>query len=125
VSGDYRFGTFLNIGVGRDADDGWKRIRDGLLQVRGAYAMWGSGRTDVSNARDFAAQWEDAVREGALCGSPQQIVDALAPHVQELDSLGFADVFISAILAPPGTPFDAAAEAIETFGSQIIPALKG
>jgi hypothetical protein len=115
---------FLPIGVGSDADDGWARIRDGLLHVRGSYALWGQGRRDVENARDTAAQWVDAVREGALCGSPQELVDSLGPHLREIDALGFADTFCSAIVAPPGTPFDRAAEAIETFGSKVIAALR-
>ena len=125
LSGSYRYGMFLPTGVGKNADDGWQRIRDGLLHVRGAYALWGQGVTDVTNARDTAGQWEDAVRGGALCGSPQEIVDVLAPHVAELDGMGFDDVFISVILAPPGTPLDAAAESVETFGSQVIAALAG
>jgi hypothetical protein len=65
------------------------------------------------------------VRDGALCGSPAEIVDALAPHVAEIDGMGFEDAFTSAILAPPGTPFDVAAEAIETFGAKVIAALRG
>jgi probable F420-dependent oxidoreductase len=125
VSGPYRFGMFLPIGIGADADDGWRRIRDGLLHVRGAYAMWGQGARDVSGARETAAAWEDSVRAGALTGSPQQIVDALAPALKELASLGFDDVFVSAILAPPGTPYEQAAEAVETYGSKVIAALRG
>ncbi len=124
IDGPYRFGMFIPVGMGTDANDGWARIRDGLLHVRGSYALWGMGRRDVSNARDTAAQWEDATRSGALCGSREQIVDTLGPHLREIDSLGFADTFCSVILAPPGTPFDLAAEQIETFGSTVIAALR-
>jgi probable F420-dependent oxidoreductase len=124
LSGPYRFGMFIPVGIGKDADDGWKKIRDGLLHVRGAYALWGQGVTDVSGARDTAAQWEDAVRAGAVCGSPAEIVDTLAPSLRELESMGFEDVFVSAILAPPGTPLDVAAEAVETYGSKVIAALR-
>jgi probable F420-dependent oxidoreductase len=125
LSGPYRFGMFIPMGIGADADDGWRRIRDGLLHVRGAYAMWGMGEKDVTNARDVAAAWDDQTRAGTLCGNPEEIVQALAPHLQELESLGFDDVFVSAILAPPGTPLDAAAEAVETYGSKVISALRG
>ena len=125
LSGPYRYGMFLPTGLGKDADDGWARIRDGLLHVRGAYALWGQGVTDVTNARDTAEQWEDAVRGGALCGSPGEIVGALAPHVKELDAMGFEDVFISVILAPPGTPLELATAQVEAFGSQVIAALSG
>jgi probable F420-dependent oxidoreductase len=125
ISGPYRFGMFLPIGIGPDADHGWQRIRDGLLHVRGAYALWGQGVRDVSGAREEAAKWEDQVRAGVLAGSTGQIVDALAPALKELSGLGFEDVFVSAILAPPGTPFDVAAEAVETYGSKVIAALRG
>jgi probable F420-dependent oxidoreductase len=125
VKGPYRFGMFLPTGIGADADDGWRRIRDGLLHVRGAYAMWGQGAREVSGARETASAWEDAVRAGALVGSPGQIVDALGPPLKELAGLGFDDVFVSAILAPPGTPFDVAAEAVETYGAKVIAALRG
>ena len=125
ISGPYRFGMFLPIGIGPDADHGWQRIRDGLLHVRGAYALWGQGVRDVSGAREEAAKWEDQVRAGVLTGSPGQIVDALAPALKELSGLGFEDVFVSAILAPPGTPFDVAAEAVETYSSKVIAALRG
>jgi len=124
LDGPYRCGMFIPTGIGADPADGWSRIRDGLLHVRGSYAMWGQGKLDVTGARDEAAQWEDAVRAGALCGSPEEIVASLAPHVRELDGLGLEDTFISVILAPPGTPFDVAAQAIETFGSRVIPALR-
>ncbi|MFY9587018.1 MAG: LLM class flavin-dependent oxidoreductase [Actinomycetota bacterium] len=123
IEGPYRYGMFLPVGMGSDADDGWARIRDGLLHVRGSYALWGMGRRDVENARDTAAQWEDATRDGALCGSPEQIVDTLGPHLREIDRLGFADTFCSVILAPPGTPAEVAAEQIETFGAKVIASL--
>jgi alkanesulfonate monooxygenase SsuD/methylene tetrahydromethanopterin reductase-like flavin-dependent oxidoreductase (luciferase family) len=124
LTSPYRYGAFLPIGVGADADDGWARIRDGLLHVRGSYVLWAQGRRDVEHARDVAAEWEQQVREGCLTGSPDQIVDALGPHVRELEGLGFSEVFLSAILAPPGTPFDRAAEAVETFGTKVIAALR-
>lgn len=123
VKGPYRFGMFLPIGLGADADDGWARIRDGLLHVRGSYAMWGQGRRDVENARDVAAQWEDAVRGGVICGTPDEVAATLGPMLREIDSLGFEDTFCSAILAGPGTSFEDAAQAVETFASKVMPAL--
>ena len=124
VEGPYRFGMFLPIGLGADADDGWARIRDGLLHVRGSYAMWGQGRHDVENAREVATQWEDAVRGSVICGTPEEVAATLRPMLQEIDALGFEDTFCSAILAGPGTTFEEAAEAVEAFASKVIPALR-
>ena len=125
VTGPFRFGMFLPIGIGADAEEGWARIRDGIMHTRGSYALWGQGALDASGAREEAAKWEDAVRAGCLVGSPDEIVAALAPAVRELEGMGFDDVFISAILAPPGVPFDSAAEGVELFASKVIPALRG
>jgi probable F420-dependent oxidoreductase len=124
VAGPYRFGMFLPIGIGADPDDGWAAIRDGLLHVRGSYALWGQGKRDVSGARDAAAQWEDAIRATTTCGTPEQIVEALSPHLRELDGLGFEDVFVSAIIVVPGTPKAQAVEAIDRFGKEVMPALR-
>jgi probable F420-dependent oxidoreductase len=125
VEGPYRFGMFVPIGLGTDPDDGWTKIRDGILHTRGSYAMWGQGKRDVSMARDEAAAWEDAVRAATICGSPEQIVEALGSIKAELDGLGLEEYFVSAILAPPGTPHERAVAAIETFAAEIIPALRG
>jgi len=125
VAGPYRYGMFVPIGIGGDAEDGWRKIRDGILHVRGSYAMWGQGQLDVSGARDMAAAWEDSIRAGAVTGSAGEVLDALSPHVKELDSLGFEDVFVSVILAPPGTPLDQAVESVRTFGEKVIAPLRG
>ncbi|MGH2794744.1 MAG: LLM class flavin-dependent oxidoreductase [Actinomycetota bacterium] len=125
MSGPYRFGMFIPIGIGADPDKGWANIRDGLLHTRGSYALWGQGKRDVSSARDVAAEWEDAVRAGAICGTPEQILEALAPKLEEIAGLGYEEVFVSAILVVPGTPVDLAAEVVERFGTEVIPALRG
>ncbi|MFN2614419.1 MAG: LLM class flavin-dependent oxidoreductase [Actinomycetota bacterium] len=122
VSGPFRFGAFLTVGIGENADDGWSKVRDGLLHVRGAYAMWAQGKLDVANAREAAEPFEVQLRAGVVCGSPSQIVEQLRPAVEELGGLGFEDVFISAILAPPGTPRALALEQVERF-AEVIEAL--
>jgi probable F420-dependent oxidoreductase len=125
AAGPYRFGMFIPVGIGADADDGWARIRDGTLHVRGSYMLWGQGQTDVSRARDVAAQVEQQHRAGAVCGSPEDVVEQLRPAVEAIDAMGFADAFVSAILAPPGTPADRAAEAVELYATKVVPALRG
>lgn len=125
AKGPFRFGVFLPVGIGADAEDGWGRIRDGILHVRGSYAIWGRGERDVSRARDVAAEWEAAVRAGSVVGSAEEVADRLRPAVRAIDALGFEDAFISAILAPPGTSLERAAEAVEVFATKVVPALRG
>lgn len=124
LEGPYRFGFFTPVGLGRDADDGWAQIRDGLLHVRGSYAIWGQGGRDVSGARDLAASWEAQARSTSVVGAPKQVVDELKPVLDGIRDLGFADVFVSAILAPPGTPPERARAQVETFAEKVIPALR-
>ncbi|MGZ4188577.1 MAG: LLM class flavin-dependent oxidoreductase [Actinomycetota bacterium] len=123
-SAPYRFGSFQNVGIGRDADDAWASIRDGVLHVRGSYLLWGQGARDVTGAREAAAAFEDQMRSTCILGSPDEIVSQMRPVIERIDALPFADTFVSVILAPPGTPTARAAEAVDRFATEIIPALR-
>jgi probable F420-dependent oxidoreductase len=121
----FRFGAFQPVGIGRDADEGWASIRDGLMHTRGSYMLWGQGKLDVSGARDAVAPFEEQIRADAIVGTPSQIVEQLKPIAEGLDELGYADTFLSVILAPPGTTAKAAADAIDRFAGEVIPELRG
>lgn len=125
LEGPYRFGMFFSLGIGRDADDGWARVRDGVLHVRGAYALWMQAERDVSEARETASQYEEGIRAGCICGSPEEIANTLGPALREIESLGFDEVYLSAILAPPGTPRARAAEDVERWATEVVPKLRG
>jgi alkanesulfonate monooxygenase SsuD/methylene tetrahydromethanopterin reductase-like flavin-dependent oxidoreductase (luciferase family) len=120
----YRFGAFQPVGIGADADDAWASIRDGLLHIRGSYMLWGQGKRDVSGAREAAAAFEDQIRAGVVLGTPEDIVRQMRPVLEKIDGLGFEDAFISVVLAPPGTTAAGAAEAIDRFAADVIPALR-
>ena len=120
----YRFGTFVPVGIGSDPDDGWAAIRDGILHVRGSYMLWGQNQRDVSGARDAAAPFEEAVRAGCVVGTPEQIVERVAPVLAKLGGLGFDEVFFSSVLVPPGMPRARAVEQIERFATEVVPALR-
>lgn len=120
----YRFGAFQNLGIGDSEDDAWASIRDGVMHVRGSYMLWGQGARDVSGARDAMVPFEEQVRASCIVGTPAQIVEKMRPAVEKIDSLGFADTFVSFILAPPGMPAARAREAVERFAGEVIPALR-
>lgn len=122
VAHPFRYGSFLPVGIGADPDEGWSAIRDGVLHVRGSYMLWAQNRRDVSGARDAAAPFEAQVREGIVAGTSKQIVERLKPVAEKLDGLGFDEVFVSVILAPPGTDPKRARENIERFANDVIPA---
>jgi len=122
VTGPFRYGCFLPVGIGADADEGWTAIRDGILHVRGAYMLWAQNQRDVSGARDAAAAFEEAVREGIVAGTSKEIIERLKPVAEKLDGLGFEETFVSVILAPPGTDPKRARENVERFANEVIPA---
>jgi probable F420-dependent oxidoreductase len=123
VTGPYRFGTFLPVGIGTDEDDGWSKIRDGVLHVRGAYLLWSQQQRDLSDAKGSVAQFEDVVRAGSVVGTVQQVTARLRPIVDGLRALDLHEPFISAILAPPGVQPDVARQQVEAFG-EVIAALR-
>ena len=120
----YRFGSFQNVGLGDDEDDGWRSIRDGVMHVRGSYLLWGQGARDVSGAREAVEPFEEQIRATCILGSPEQVVAKMRPVIEKIDSLGFADTFTSVILAPPGTPAERARQSIDRFARDVIPALR-
>lgn len=120
----YRFGSFQNVGIGDDEDDGWRSIRDGVMHVRGSYLLWGQGARDVSGAREAVEPFEEQIRATCIVGSPDQVVAKMRPVIEKIDSLGFADTLTSVILAPPGTSAERARRAIDLFAREIIPALR-
>lgn len=127
LDGPYRYGMFVPVGLGADADEAWASIKDGLLHVRGAYALWFAGERDATNARTFAVEtgFEEQTRASALLGTPEQLVERLRPALTEIDSMGFAEPFMSAILVVPGMPFEIAADRIRTYGERVIGPLRG
>ena len=126
IEDPYRYGMFIPVGMGADDDDAWLSLRDGLLHVRGAYGLWAMGERDVTKARDVAAEnFEDATRASALIGTPEQVADALRPAIAEIDAMGFSDTFVSAVLTPPGMPYEAAADRVRTYAERVIKPLRG
>jgi probable F420-dependent oxidoreductase len=126
IEGPFRYGMFLPVGMGADADDAWRSIRDGLLHVQGAYALWAMGQRDVAKASEFAAEnFEQTVRDRALLGTPETIVDALRPAIADIDTMGFSEAFVSAIIVTVGMPFDVAADRVRTYAERVIKPLRG
>lgn len=124
MSGSFSYGTFLPIGIGRDADDAWASIRDGILHTRGAYMLWAQGRRDLRDAREAAAAVESEVRASCVLGTAPEVVAQLRPVVERLEGLGFDETFISAVLVPPGMPKDRATEAVSRYAEDVLPKLR-
>lgn len=125
TEGPFRYGSFVPVGIGEDADDAWAKIRDGVLHVRGAYLMWAQNQRDVSAAVEGMAAFEPQVREGCIVGSAAEVAEQLKPMRDALDSMGAHDPFVSVILAPPGMKPAVAREQLERFAGEVMPAVLG
>jgi alkanesulfonate monooxygenase SsuD/methylene tetrahydromethanopterin reductase-like flavin-dependent oxidoreductase (luciferase family) len=124
AGGPFSFGAFVPVGLGNDADDGWAAIRDGVLHVRGSYLLWAQSERDVSGARAAAAAFEEQVRAGCITGTPAEVADTIGSVAGRIEAMGFDEVFLSAILAPPGTEHARATEAVERYAREVITALR-
>lgn len=124
ATGPYGFGTFVPVGIGRDADEAWASIRDGVMHVRGSYMLWAQSQRDVSGAREAVAAHEAQIRAGCVLGTPAQIVEQLKPVFDRVAGHGFEPTFFSAQLMLPGMPKDSVRGAIEAFANDVIPKLR-
>lgn len=123
VDRPFSFGCFLPIGIGQDKDEAWASIRRGLFHTRGSYLRWAQGRWDLEECDKDAAEFEDAVREQTVHGTPQDVADALRPLVDGLRGLPLTRAFISAILVTPGMTKATGMRAVETYAREVIPNL--
>lgn len=124
LSAPFGFGTFVPVGLGATENEAWDSIRDGVLHVRGSYLLWAQSERDVSRAREAAAAWEADVRAACVLGTPEQVAEQIGSVMRRIESMGFGEVFFSAILAPPGTDPSRARETVDRYASEVIPLLR-
>jgi probable F420-dependent oxidoreductase len=103
--------------------DGWPLVREGVLHQNGAYEAWDAGHDTPSH--DSLEPFVDDEAEAARttpAGSPEHVLAALRPVV---DEFGDRDLELVVRLHYPGMELAPAARAVELFGREVIPGLKG
>ena len=104
--------------------DAWDQVADGVAHQMGAYDAWDEeADTPDRDALDLPPQDQEVLRRLTPTGTPSDVVRALRPLVAPYTSR--ADVHLIVRLHYPGMGFDAASRAVELFGAQAIPAIKG
>lgn len=118
ASDDFTVSIMQYAHVAEDADDAWETQQPALVYSRRKYA-------EHADSRD-ASEWEsealtderlDALRRGSLVGEPETVVERLREYERELPG----EVLFIARLWHPTFSFEEHAEAIELFGSEVIP----
>jgi probable F420-dependent oxidoreductase len=113
-----------NAFVGSDPEDAWTRARLGVLHQLGAYDAWAEGHdTPGNDALGPAVADETAARAAGVWGSPSEVARGFRPAIEAFAGRANFDLIVR--LHYPGMDFDTAARAVETFGAEIIPLLKG
>jgi len=113
-----------NAFVTDGGSDAWGLVRGGVLHQWGTYDAWDEGHdTPEHDALQPAAVDEEEARRSTPTGTPAEVARALRPAVEAFGGRRGFELLVR--LQFPGMGFDPVARAVELFGEQVIPALKG
>jgi alkanesulfonate monooxygenase SsuD/methylene tetrahydromethanopterin reductase-like flavin-dependent oxidoreductase (luciferase family) len=113
IEGEFRTYVIQHGFVGDSEQDAWERIEEGRRYLARTYAGWARGE-DVEELPD---EQIEELRESAICGTPEQIVEELEAY---RDALG-DDVHFILRTYYPGVDTDVMVDAVETIGDEVVP----
>ena len=103
--------------------DGWDVVAEGVRHQMGTYASWDEGADTPGQGFWVSPPPDDTLRRITPTGPPHEIASTLRHMIEPFrDREGF---HLIVRLHYPGMGFETATRAIELFGTQVIPALKG
>ena len=104
--------------------DAWETVRPGVAHQLGVYDAWREGAdTPGNDTLEPAPQDEALLRNLTPAGDPHEVLRALRPWI---DTFADRDEFHLVVrLHYPGMDLDTAGRAVELFGEEVLPALKG
>ena len=121
--GELGFALLQNAFVWEDGD-AWPVVRDGAAHQLGVYAAWrGGADTPDHDSLELPPMDEESLRGLTPAGDRHEVIRALRPLVD-----AFADrkeFHLVVRLHYPGMDFTTASRAVELFGEEVLPALKG
>ncbi|MGH7904549.1 MAG: LLM class flavin-dependent oxidoreductase [Candidatus Dormibacteraceae bacterium] len=98
-----------------------EHVIEGAWHQLGTYAVWGEGADTPGRPFRLPTLDRDAVAARLIEGSPDQVLERLAPWIRALGSRRLHVIFR---LHYPGMTLDQAAPAVELFASRVIPELR-
>jgi probable F420-dependent oxidoreductase len=104
--------------------DAWERVKDGVAHQLGVYAGWRAG-TDTPEKPELKVMppAEEELRAMTPAGDRHTVLRALRPIVETFADR--KDFHLVVRLHYPGMDLGTAARAVELFGEEVIPGLKG
>jgi alkanesulfonate monooxygenase SsuD/methylene tetrahydromethanopterin reductase-like flavin-dependent oxidoreductase (luciferase family) len=122
--GALHLSVMANAFVGSDPDAAWAAARPGVIHQFGAYEAWAADHdTPVHDSLEPSVEDEAATRAAGVWGTPADLVRGFRPVVEAHAGRTNFDLIVR--LHYPGMGFEEAARAVEAFGAEAIPALKG
>jgi len=104
--------------------DAWEQARSGVAHQLGVYSAWeGGADTPAHDSLEPVPPDEETMRRWTPAGAPAEVAHRLRPMV---DAFGDRKEFHLIVrLHYPGMRFEESSRAVELFGEEVIPALKG
>ena len=116
------FALLQNAFVWEDGD-AWEVVRDGVAHQLGVYPAWSAGADTPGRPLVVTPPDEETLRQTTPAGDRHVVLRALRPIV---DAFAGRDEFHLIVrLHYPGMDFATSARAVELFGTEVLPALKG
>jgi probable F420-dependent oxidoreductase len=120
--GSLGFAFLQNAFVWEDGD-AWDVVGKGVAHQLGVYPAWGTGADTPGRSLVATPPPDEVLRRTTPAGDRHAVLRALRPII---DAFAGRDEFHLVVrLHYPGMDFDTAARAIELFGAEVLPALKG
>lgn len=112
-----------NAFVSREGD-AWSLAREGVAKQMGAYTAWAAGHdTPDHDSLEPMVLDEEELRASTLCGTPSEVARALRPLVNTF--AGDRELHLIVRLHYPEMDLTTASRAVEHFGEEVLPALRG
>jgi len=106
-----------------DAESGWEVIREGAAHHLGIYTGWAQGGDTPGQGFLIGELPEDGLRHMNPTGTPREIASLLRTMIEPFRDRKEFHLIVR--LHYPGLGFETSSRAIELFGEQVLPALKG
>jgi probable F420-dependent oxidoreductase len=111
-----------NAFVTEDPDGDWPMVRDGIGHQLGVYAGWRTGTDVPGKELDVVPPSEEDIRRTTAYGTPEQVVEYLAPLVEALAAYPEGHLILRQHY--PGMATEPAARSIELLAREVAPALR-
>jgi probable F420-dependent oxidoreductase len=116
------FAQLQNTFVWEDGD-AWEVARQTVPNQLGIYGGWDEGGDTPERGFVLSPPDEETMRRLTPTGTPQEVIRMLRPLVEAFAERREFHLIVR--LHYPGMDFDTASRAIELFGEQVLPALRG